>query len=77
MKRRCVECHEETEQVHEVKAPEQGGAWGKDRAAAVAEEAVLRQDLMGTVFAQTAVKECPTKWEFPAISRNALSAGRL
>jgi len=43
----------------------------------VAEEEVLRQDLMGTVFAQTAVEECPTKWELPAISRNALNAGRL
>ena len=64
-------------QAHEVKAQEQTGVWIKDRVAAEAEEAVLRQDLMGTVFAQTAVKECPTNYEFPAISRNALNAGWL
>ena len=34
------------------------GAWEEDRAEA--EEAVLRQALMGTAFAQTAVKNCPT-----------------
>jgi len=70
IKRRCAECHE-------VKAQEQAGFLVKDRAGAEAGEEVLRQVLMGTAFAQTAVKERPTNYEFPAISRNSLNAGRL
>jgi len=57
--------------------PGTGRGLGQGQGGGRGEEAVLRQDLMGTVFAQTAVKECPTNYEFPAISRNALNAGWL
>jgi len=57
--------------------PVTGRGLEEDRAGAEAEEEVLRQVLMGTVFAQTVVRECLTKWGLPAMSRNAISVGAL
>ena len=64
-KRRCLACHEETEQVQEGKALEQEEAC--EEAAGEAEEAVWPQVLVDNAFAQTVGKEYPTNWERPVM----------
>jgi hypothetical protein len=56
------------EQAQEVKALEQGEAWG---------EAALPQALVDIAFAQAVVNEPPTRPEPLALSENAPSAGSL
>jgi hypothetical protein len=63
------------EQAQEVKALEQGEAWGE--AADAAYEAALPQALVEIAFAQAVVNEPPTRPEPLALSENAPSAGPL
>ena len=72
---RKLQCHEETEQAQEAKAPVRVEAWD-GAAAAAGEAAALAQALVETVFAPTAVKRFPTSWESLALSKNAPSVVR-
>jgi len=71
-----VKCREETEQAQEVKALEQGEAWGEVALDAVC-VAGLPQAPGGIAYVRAVVNESPTKPERLALSENAPSAGSL
>ena len=65
------------EQAREAKAPEQAGAWEEAKVVAAVEAVVLLLARGDTASARTVGKECLTNWGLPAMSRAALSVGRL
>jgi len=77
IKRRCVKCPEETEQVHEAKVPEQAGAWEDRKAEAEGVVVDLAQVPAVTVFARTVGKECLINQANLVLSKSALNVGLL
>jgi hypothetical protein len=68
-----LECHEETEQAQEARAPEQAEAWVEAKVVVAVAEEVLPQAPADTACVRTVGKGCLINRGLPVMKRHALN----